>query len=87
MITFLSKLLGSSTGVSSKRFITVVSFFLIVIISLFDLFTIYTVNQFIFNGLMYLCSIGLGTIVAQNAFTSKNKYFNKTDNHNTQQEI
>lgn len=82
MIKFLTGLLGSSTGVSSKRFITLVSFLLIVIISIFDLFTIYTVNQFIFDGLMYLCSVGLGTIVAQNAFASRNKYLNNNNNHN-----
>ena len=79
---FINKLLRDNTGVSSKRFVTLVTFILICIIAVVDLFTPLTISQFIFNGLMYLCSIGLGTILAQDVLT-KNKY----NKNNKQQEI
>jgi hypothetical protein len=42
------------TGISSKRVVGVVGFLAILVIAAVDLFTQYSVSEFIFDGLMYI---------------------------------
>jgi hypothetical protein len=65
MGTFLSKLLGSGTGVSSKRFIGFVASVAMILIAIVDLFSDYTVSDYVFDGLMWLAIAGLGFIASE----------------------
>lgn len=65
-ITLFFKHLFSNSGTaSSRRFITVITSFVILLIALVDLFTDKSVNQFIFDGLMWIVLGGLGLLTTE----------------------
>jgi hypothetical protein len=65
MKKFLNKLLGSNTGVSSKRFIGLTACAMIYIIAIVDLLTDKTVSDYVFEGLVYLAVGGIFGIAAE----------------------
>jgi len=75
MKNFFTKLLSSSDDVSSKRFIGIMAAFVMFIIALVDLFTNKTVEDYIFDGLMWIVIAGLGFIAGEklNMFERKPK--------------
>ena len=66
MFTSLSKILSSGTDLSSKRVITAVAAFVVVIIALVDLFTDNVVTEYVFEGVVWIAMAGLGSIAAEN---------------------
>jgi hypothetical protein len=64
-MNFFRKLLGSNTGVSSKRFIGLTSCAVIYIIAFVDLFTDKTVTNYVYEGLVYLAIGGIFGIAAE----------------------
>jgi hypothetical protein len=75
MKNFFTKLLSSSDDVSSKRFIGIMAAFVMFTIALVDLFTNKTVEDYIFDGLMWIVIAGLGFIAGEklNMFERKPK--------------
>ncbi len=74
MIKFLQSLLSSNGSVSSKRFIGILASFVMFTIALVDLFTNNTVEDYIFDGLMWIVIAGLGFVASEklNMFERKN---------------
>jgi len=64
-MNFFRKLLGSNTGISSKRFIGLSSCAIIYIIAFVDLFTDRTVSDYVFDGLIWLAIGGIFGITAE----------------------
>lgn len=64
-MNFLKKLLGSKTGISSKRFIGLTSVLTIYIIAFVDLFTDKTVSDYVFQGLIWLAIGGVFGIASE----------------------
>jgi hypothetical protein len=64
-MNFLKKLLGSNTGISSKRLIGLSACVVIYIIAFVDLFTDKTVTNYVFEGLVYLAIGGVFGIAAE----------------------
>jgi hypothetical protein len=65
MKSFLSKLFSSSNDVSSKRFIGIIASFVMFTIAIVDLFTSNTVEEFVFDGLMWIVIAGLGFVASE----------------------
>lgn len=63
---------GHDKSVSSKRVITALAFVLCGIAFMVDLFTIYKVNQALFDSMMYIVIAGLG-VTASEKFATKRK--------------
>ena len=73
MKKFFSLLLSSNNSVSSKRFIGILSALVMFIVALVDLFTNNTVEEYIFDGLMWLTIAGLGFIASEKLTEFKRK--------------
>jgi hypothetical protein len=58
---------GTDNNLSSKRVVTVLSFLLCGIAFIANLFWGYTVNEYMFEGMIYLTMVGLG-------FTASEKF-------------
>lgn len=71
-----------SGGVSSKRFMALIVSGVIVVIAFVDLFSNYTVSDYVFEGLVWLASIGWGTVVAER-FAKTPFSFNQNSTTNT----
>ena len=65
MKSFLMKLFGAGTGVSSKRFIGFIAAVSMIVIAMVDLFTDNTVTDYVFDGLMWLAIAGLGFVASE----------------------
>lgn len=65
MEKFLKSLLNSKTGISSKRLITIVAFFLLAIGFITNLFWDLTIDEHIYTSMQWIVEIGMGTIVAE----------------------
>ena len=65
MKSFLMKLFGASTGVSSKRFIGFIAAVSMIVIAMVDLFTDNEVTDYVFEGLMWLAIAGLGFVASE----------------------
>lgn len=61
---------GHNNTVSSKRVVTILAFILCAIGFLTELFTEYTVNEHVYDSMMYIVIAGLG-FTASEKFTSK----------------
>lgn len=64
MLQFLKDVLSNSENVSTKRFVGIIAFIVIVTIVFINLFTGKTVLEYILNYVFYICvtSLGLTTI-------------------------
>lgn len=62
---FFYSLLGSGTGVSSKRFIGFIAAVTMIFVAVVDLFTENTVSDYVFDGLMWLAIAGLGFVASE----------------------
>lgn len=61
MKNFLSSLLQDVDGqASSKRFITIIAFFCVVVAFMANIFAEIPLQQFVFDGMLYLVGAGLG---------------------------
>ena len=61
MKKFICTLISDVDGqASSKRFITMLSFFCLMLAFLVNVFNQVQLEPFVFNGMMYLCASGLG---------------------------
>jgi hypothetical protein len=61
MKKFICTLISDVDGqASSKRFITMLSFFCLMLAFLVNVFNQVHLEPFVFNGMMYLCASGLG---------------------------
>ena len=69
MKDFLKKLLATHSGISSKRFITLLSMIMIIITWAVDLFTDNLISEYIWNGLLAILGTGLGTVTLTDIFT------------------
>lgn len=66
MKKFISTMLSDVDGqTSSKRVITVVAFMLLAIAFLCNIFLDIKLQEFVFDGMMYLVCVGLGVTVAE----------------------
>jgi hypothetical protein len=65
MKSFFSKLFGAKTGISSKRFIGILSAVTMIFVAIVDLFTDKTVSDYVFEGLMWLAIAGLGFVASE----------------------
>lgn len=84
MKSFLMKLFGSGTGVSSKRFIGFLASITMVFVSIVDLFTDNVVSDYVFEGLMWLAISGLGFVASERfADVLSSKYSSKKEDPNT----
>ena len=71
--TFFNSILSDVDGQqSSKRFITLIAFALLAIAFLSNIFFEIPLQEFVFNGMMYLVCVGLGVTAAEK-FTSNGK--------------
>jgi hypothetical protein len=64
-MNFLKQLLGSRTGISSKRIIGLTSVIIIYIIAFVELFTGKTVSDYVFQGLIWLAIGGIFGIASE----------------------
>jgi hypothetical protein len=74
--SFFYKLLGSGTGVSSKRFIGFIAAVTMIFVAVVDLFSNNTVSEYVFDGLKWLAIAGLGFVASEkfaDVLVSKNK--------------
>ena len=65
MKKFLKSLLSSSGEISSKRSIGISASLTIIFASIVDLFSNYTITDYIFEGLVWLAIAGLGFIASE----------------------
>lgn len=72
------KLLQPDSGISSKRFISVFGFIVLVFIALVDLFSNFTVSDYVYEGLVFVILGGLGSTAAE-AFSKRNNYRGNTN--------
>ena len=70
---FLTDLLSDGSKVSSKRLITLLSFLLIIIGFVSNLFFDFTIEEFIFSSVMYIVIAGLGIVGAERWAPNKTK--------------
>lgn len=70
LILFFKHLFSNSTAASSRRFVTVITTFVVLYIALIDLHTEKQINQYIFEGLMWIVLGGLGLLTSEK-FASK----------------
>ena len=84
MKIFLKELLSSSNKISSKRFITILTLVMIVVSWAMDMFFNKTISEFIWNGLMTILGIGLGTITMTSVFGKNKKSSNSDEEENGQ---
>jgi hypothetical protein len=72
MKTFLNKLISSNTEESSKRFVSVVAFFCIIILCFIATFSKeYVCPEFMFDALCLISGGGLGLTVIEKIFEKK----------------
>jgi len=64
-MNFFLKVLSAKSGVSSKRFIGILGSLSMIVIAFVDLFTGFTVTDYIYDGLMWLSLGGLSVITAE----------------------
>lgn len=64
MLQFIKEILSNSDNVSTKRFVGIFAFFVIILLCFINLFTGRIVIEFIMNYIFYICitSLGLTTI-------------------------
>lgn len=65
MKKFLKSLLSSNGEVSSKRSIGISASLTIIFASIVDLFSNYTITDYVFEGLVWLAIAGLGFIASE----------------------
>lgn len=65
MKKFLKSLLSSSGEISSKRSIGISASLTIIFASIVDLFSNYTITDYVFEGLVWLAIAGLGFIASE----------------------
>jgi positive regulator of sigma E activity len=66
MKEFFKKMLSSDPDVSSKRFMGLTAAAVIYIIALVDLFSNFTVTEYVFDGLVWLAIAGIVGIASEN---------------------
>ena len=72
--TFFNSILSDVDGQqSSKRLITLVAFALLAIAFLSNIFFEIPLQEFVFNGMMYLVCVGLGVTAAEKFRSNDNK--------------
>tara|TARA_Y100000385_G_C12630630_1_gene441095 strand:+ start:120 stop:383 length:264 start_codon:yes stop_codon:yes gene_type:complete len=76
---FLKELVSDGSKVSSKRLITLLSFLLIIVGFISNLFFDFTVEEFIFSSVMYIVIAGLGIVGSEKWAPSKNKPSNSIE--------
>ena len=64
MLQFIRDMLSENTNVSSKRVVGILSFIIIILIGMVNMFTGRIIANFIFDGILYIClaSLGLTTV-------------------------
>lgn len=64
MLQFIKNMLSDAESVSSKRFVGIFAFFVIIIVAFVNLFTGKAVLEYILNFIFYICisSLGMTTI-------------------------
>lgn len=73
-------MLGSGSGVSSKRVITTLASLLVFIVVCVDLFsTKYAITDYVFEGLIWMVMAGLGSVALESFSTNKK---NRIDRRN-----
>ena len=77
MKKFIKSLLMSNGDISSKRSIGVSAAMTIIFASIVDLFSNYTITDYIFEGLVWLAIAGLGFIASEKFATFINNKNNK----------
>ncbi len=70
MIEFIKKMLASNSGISSKRFITLIAFLLMATGFISNLFWDVTIEEFIYESMKWIVIGGLG-FTASEQFTGK----------------
>jgi hypothetical protein len=65
MIEFLKQALSSGDGASAKRLITFLFALVIIVIALVDQFAHKIISEFVFNGLVTIELIGLGSVASE----------------------
>lgn len=87
---FFYSLLGSGTGVSSKRFIGFIAAITMIFVAVVDLFSDKTVSDYVFDGLMWLAIAGLGFVASErfaDVLISNKRQKNNTINETPTQDI
>ena len=79
MKQFFLDLLNSSSKISSRRFIAILAFIVIVVIAFIDLFTSNTISEFIFDALMWIVLAGMGFATSDKFSMKSKKDETKTD--------
>lgn len=74
---------GTDDNLSSKRVVTVLSFLLCSTAFIANLFWSYTVEEYMFEGMIYLTMTGLG-FTASERFASKNVHKNNNESEKEQ---
>lgn len=65
MKRFFKSLLTSNGGISSKRSVGVSASFIVLFISLVDLFSDFVVTDYVFDGLVWLSIAGMGFVASE----------------------
>ena len=74
MLQYIKTMLSDSESVSSKRFVGIFAFFVIVTVAFVNLFTGKTVLEYILNFIFYICISSLGmTTIEKFSESFKNK--------------
>lgn len=68
---FIEDLVSDGSKISSKRLVTLLSFILIAIGFLANLFWNFTIEEFIYSSIMYIVIAGLGIVGAEKFAKSK----------------
>jgi hypothetical protein len=65
MKNFILKTLNSEDGISSKRVVTLLSFLLVAVGFIANLFWGFVIEEFIYKSMMYIVIAGLGIVGAE----------------------
>lgn len=73
MFEFISKLLSSSDEVSSKRVVTILAMLMICAAFLLNMFFDVTVDEYLYDSMLYIVISGLGFTASEYVFRSFKK--------------
>lgn len=76
---FIKKMLSESDEVSSKRFLGITSYIIMILVTLIDLFTDLQITEFIYNSLEQICLGGLGLTSLEKMFKNRQKTNDNTE--------
>ena len=81
MKKFICSMLADVDGhVSSKRFITVMAFFCVMIAFMVNVFMSIPLEEFVFDGMMYLVAAGLGFSTVEKFSRDKSSLIDEQEN-------